>query len=185
MQRRPHGLGVFQHVADVTAANAQAFRRRHGVLRRNAGVGGGQQQVPGAGVPGRGARHAVGLQPAAAVRQKDQAERRRRNHGLMVAQIRHPAAQRGVGDVQNGVQLLVARRGRHEGGVHNGAPLLRRDRLVGEHPDTFSRLQLAQYLIFHAISLSAHISACSSGFPCRSSRRGPASRARCSRGSRP
>ena len=146
-QRGAHRFGVFQHIADIAAADAQAFGRRHGVLRGDAGVGHSQQQVAGAGVARGGARGAVGARPAAAVGQKDQAQRRGGDHRLVVAQVGQLRAQRRVGDVQNRVQLLAACRRRVERGVQNGRALLRRDRLVREHAHRPPRGELVQHFV--------------------------------------
>ena len=47
----PHLLGVLDDITDVAAADAQAFRRHHGILRSDAGIGHGQQQVSYTGGP--------------------------------------------------------------------------------------------------------------------------------------
>ena len=149
-----HGLGVFQHVADVTAADAQTLGGGHGVLRGDAGVSHRQQRVAGAGFARRGhAGGAVGARPAAAVGQKHQAEGRFLNKRLVVAQFGQRAAQRRVGDVQNRVQLLVAGRRRGKGSVQNGGALLRRYRRTGKHAYAFARVQRLQNFVVHRFTL--------------------------------
>ena len=112
VQGFPHLLGVLDDIADVAAADAQAFRRHHGILRRDAGIGHGQQQVSCTGDSYiLDARCLIGLQPTAAIGQKHQHQRCLGNERLVVAQIGQAGFQRRVGDVQNRVQLLVARRG--------------------------------------------------------------------------
>ena len=112
MQRFAHLLGIFDHIADVATADAQAFGGDHGVLRRNAGVGQRQQQVARAGRAGvRNTGGVVGAQPAAAIGQKHQHQRRFGNERLVVAQVGHAGFQRRVSNIQDRVQLLVARRG--------------------------------------------------------------------------
>ena len=96
---------------------------------------------------------AVGTNPPAAVRQKHQAEFRLGNEGLVVAQIRQPRLLGGVGDVQNRVELLVARRGRLEGCFQNGGPLPGGHRLVGEDPNTFAGVQRPENFIIHDFTL--------------------------------
>ena len=80
----------------------------------------------------------VGIQPAAAVGQKHQHQRCLGNERLMVAQVGQRGLQRGVGDVQNCVQLLVARRGGLKRRVQDGRALLGGDGLVREHPHAFA-----------------------------------------------
>ena len=112
MQRVPHGLDVLDDVANVAAADAHRFSGDDGVLRGDAGVGHSQHQIAHAGLAHvLNARRMVGVQPAAAVGQEHQYQRRFGDERLVVAQVRQRGFQRRVGDIQNRVQLLVARRG--------------------------------------------------------------------------
>ena len=68
MQGFPHLLGVLDDITDVAAADAQAFRRHHGILRRDAGIGHGQQQISYTENSYiLDARCLIGLQPTAAI----------------------------------------------------------------------------------------------------------------------
>ena len=112
VQRVPHGLDVLDDVANVAAADAHRFRGDDGVLRGDAGVGHSQHQIARAGLAHvLDACRMVGVQPAAAVGQEHQYQRRFGDERLVVAQVRQRGFQRRVGDIQNRVQLLVARRG--------------------------------------------------------------------------
>ena len=134
-----HGLGVFNHVPDIAAADAQALGGGHGVLRGDAGVRHGQHQIAVAGLARiRHTGRMVDIQPAAAVGQKHQHQRCLGNERLMVAQVGQCGLQRGVGDVQNCVQLLVARCGGLKRRVQDGRALLGGDGLVREHTDAFA-----------------------------------------------
>ena len=112
VQRVPHGLDVLDDVANVAAADAHRFSGDDGVLRGDAGVGHSQHQIARAGLAHvLDARRMVGVQPAAAVGQEHQYQRRFGDERLVVAQVRQRGFQRRVGDIQNRVQLLVARCG--------------------------------------------------------------------------
>ena len=140
MQRVAHGLGVLDDVADVAAADAHALGGHDGILRRDAGVSHRQQQIARTG-----RAHilntcgVVGVQPAAAVGQKHQHQRCLRDERLVVAQVGQCRLQRRVGDVQDRVQLLVARRRRLKRRMQNRRPLVGGDGLVREYPHTFAR----------------------------------------------
>lgn len=134
-----HGLSILEDIAYVAAADAQRLGGDHGVLGGNAGVGHGQHQVPCPGLAGvRDARGVVGVEPAAAVGQEHQHQRCPGNERLVVAQVGQRGLQRRVGDVQDRVQLLVARRRCLERRVQDGRPLVRRDGVSGEYPHAFA-----------------------------------------------
>ena len=118
---------VFQNIPNIARANAQALRSRHGVLRRNAGVRHGKQKVARAGPARRTAAGLIGVQPFLTVCTEDQHHRRLGNKGLMVARFTQGLLQGAVGNIQNGVKLLVARRGRLKGCTQNGLLFLRGD----------------------------------------------------------
>lgn len=139
VQRVPHGLDVLDDVANVAAADAHRFSGDGGVLRGDAGVGHSQHQIARAGLAHvLDARRMVGVQPAAAVGQEHQHQRRPGNERLVVAQVGQRGLQRRVGDVQDRVQLLVARRRCLERRVQDGRPLVRRDGVGGEYPHAFA-----------------------------------------------
>lgn len=135
VQQRTLPLTVLHHIADVARADAQTLRRHHRVLRRDGRIGDRQHQVAHAGTAGCAVHIRKGIQPLLAVGAEDQHHGRSGDKGLVVAGFHQRLPDGRVGDVQNGVQLLVPRSGCLCGGLQNQPLLLRCDGalLKGSH----------------------------------------------------
>ena len=144
VQQTALGVAVFHDIADVARADAKAFGGHHGVLGGNGGVGDSQHQIAHARRAGRAARFLVGVVPLAAVGAEHQHQRGLGNERLMVAAVGQRGLQGRVGDVQNGVQLLAARRGGLRGSFQNGLLHSDRDGFFFKHPHRLAGIQALQ-----------------------------------------
>ena len=143
-------FAIFQNVPDIARTDAQALRRRYGILRRNAGVRRGKQKVSGAGPARRTAACGKGIQPLLAICTENEHHGGLGNEGLVVARFAQGLFQVAVCNVQNRVKLLIACAGRLEGRLQNGLLFLRTDFGFLECAHGFARVQLLQNFI-HAL----------------------------------
>ena len=139
-----HILAVFQNIPDVAAAKAEAFGGHHRVLCGDGRVRRGQQQVALPRRTGCAARRGKAIVPALAVRHEHQHHGCVRDEGLVVAQVGQACLQRVVGDVEDGVQHLVASRGGLHGRLEQRVFNSLRHRLLCEHADGFARAKRIQ-----------------------------------------
>ena len=140
-------LTIFQNIPDIAGADAQAFRRHHGVLGGDDGIGHSQQQVPRPRGAGSAAGVLVGVVPLLAVGTEDQHQGGLGNKGLVIAGDSQGLLQRLAGDIKDGVKLLVPRGGGLAGGLQNQAFFLRGDGILPVGTDRFAPKQLLQYLV--------------------------------------
>ena len=109
-------------------------------------------QIAHAGLAGLAARRLESLVPLAAVGAEDQHHFRLGDEGLIVAGFDQLLFDGLIGDVQNGVQLLVACGGRVDRRRQDGLSGFRRDGRILKHPHGFAGNQLTDDFIHHASS---------------------------------
>ena len=144
MEQGTLGVAVLHDIADVARADAKALGGHNGILGGDGGIGDGQHQITHARRAGRAACLFVGIVPLAAVGAEHQHQRGLGNEGLMVAAVGQRGLQGRVGDVQNGVQLLAARRGGLRGSFQNGLLHSGRDGFFFKHPHRLAGIQALQ-----------------------------------------
>ncbi len=140
-------FAIFHNIADVARAYAQALRGDHGVLRGDQRVVHSEQQIARARLARRAVRVGKRVVPFLAIGAENERHLRAGDKGLVVASFGQARAQGGIRDVQNRIQLLIARRGRHGGGAQNRRFVLRGNLpfLKGAHG--FARVQLTQSFV--------------------------------------
>ena len=89
----------------------------------------------------------VGVVPLFAVGTEHQHQGCLGNKGLVVAAVGQGVFQGLVGDIQNGVQLLAARRGGLRGSFQNGLLHLGRDGFFFKHPHGLAGIEALQDLV--------------------------------------
>ena len=144
-------LRVLQDVPDVAGAQPQAPGGGDGVLGGDVGVGQGQPQIPRPRLPGRAAPGGKCVVPLLAVGAENQHHGRPGDEGLVVAGVGQGVLEGLVGDIQDGVELLVAGGGGGAGRLQHGPLHLRRHGGVGKGPDGLAGVELRENLIHDKI----------------------------------
>ena len=147
VEQLPVGLALLHHVPDVAGADAQAPGSGNGVLGGDVGIGAGQQQVSHPRLPGLAAASVKGVVPLLTVGAENQHQRRLGDKGLVVTGLRQGIFQLLIGNVQNGVQLLVARCGGGAGGLQDGPLVVGGNGLFQIGPHRFAVPKLMQNVI--------------------------------------
>lgn len=116
---------LLHDVSNIAGAQPQAVRCGYRVLSGNRAVGHRQHQIPRPGETGLTASGGKGVIPLLTVRAENQHDLRLCDKGLVIAGDGQLVLEALICNIQNGVELLVARGGRRAGGPQNLLLLLR------------------------------------------------------------
>ena len=108
MQQLAMSFAVFHNVANVARADPETFGGNYRILGGNGGIRDCQSQIAHTGIPGLTAGRQEGIVPLFAVGTEDQHHFCSGNKGLIVTGFYKHVLNSLIGDINDGIQLLIS-----------------------------------------------------------------------------